>query len=242
MIKITGLLYKENNESIEDFLRRDVTEEEIESFGEAMWSWVPFDEVYLYDLDEHIYKKRKVYFHISPLSLTRIKAQTKDRGTTPAAFFTMDIKTCVDFFRYKFKNDTAFLHRCVNNRPIDLFNPAADSDVDSLHFDSQNRERFLKLLRPEKYRNKNLRYWRILEEDIVMRTIYDRTKCDGMALDFYKYGTTSWNDRTEGFCLFNRGISAITLMDVTRIDNIQNLTADPQKLIFQMPGSPELLS
>jgi hypothetical protein len=247
MIKITGLFYKEDERTIDDILRQGISEKESDSFAEAAWTYHPYDEVVLYDFEEQVYKKRKVYFHIShaPLNSIRPKVMKKYR-TIPAAFFAMDVQTCVDFFKekYKFFDTPAFLHRCVNNRAMNLFNPASDADVDSLNFDPQKRDVFLKMLQPVRSRmlSKNIRYWRTLEDDTIMNIIYARTKCDGMALDFYNQGVTSWTDRTEGFCLFDRGINAINVIDVARIDNIQTSPVDPKKLAFWDAKSPELLS
>jgi hypothetical protein len=245
MIKITGLLYKEDQRTFEDILRQGISQRESDSFAEALWSNAAFDEEYIYDLDEQIYKKRKVYFHISNIPLKSITTKAKGtRRIISAAFFAMDVQTCIDFFKYKFEEDTAFLHRCLNNRAMNLFNPASGSDIDSLNFNPQDRANFLWLLQPAKSRmlGKNMRYWETLERKEIMGIIYNRTKCDGMALDFYKPGATSWTDRTEGFCLFDRGINAINVIDVARIDNVQTSPVDPRKLTFWDARSPELLS
>jgi hypothetical protein len=241
MIKITGLLYKEDTRTLEETIHQGTSQKCLDSFKEFHWKDIPYDEVIFYDLDEQIYKKRKVYFHISrvPLNIIRPKSLKKYR-TIPAAFFAMDAQTCIDFFKYKSQSFgwPAFLHRCLNNRAMNLFNPASDIDLHYLDFDQQ------KLLHPAKLRmiSKNIRYWSVLEDDTIMKTIYARTTCDGIALDFYQHDITSWDDRTEGFCLFDRGINAINVIDVARIDNIQTSPVDLRKLTFWDAKSPELLS
>ena len=241
MIQITGLLYKDKSEVLGEGLRMP-SKRELETFGDALWKHTPYNEVYIYDLDEQIYKKRKVYFHISHVPLKNINARINMFRSVPAAFFAMDFRTCIDFFKYRYngKPPAAFIHRCVNNRSIDLFNPASSSDADSLKLNPAELDVFNKLLQQAKAEGKNTRYWIVMEQDKIMKTVYSNTKYDGIALDFYKQGATSWKDRTEGFCLFDRGISAMAVMDIVKVDEIPKLPIDPKKLMFYVPGSPEL--
>jgi len=242
MIKITGFLFKEDEEkTFEEYLReerRRETRAEHDSLVECVWSVHEWDEAVFYDLEEQVYKKRKLYYHISNKLYKKIDAYPfPGYRSVPAAFFAMDAKTVIEFYRYKFKGfTTAYLHRCINNRMMNLFNPESDSDVDSLNLGVSDRSKFLDELRPDTSGGKNTRYWEVLEKDYVMKMIYSRTKCDGIALDYYAQGITSKDDRTEGFCLFKRGLDAMPVIDIARLDDIYRCPdIDPKKLEFKKP-------
>jgi len=206
---------------------------------EVRWSTPDFsDEVYVFDLNEQVYKKRKVYFHISNQPLSRVLAKPRSFRIVPAAFFAMDALTCTDFFNYKFrkKTDRAFLHRCVNKRPMNLFNPGSEQDLNTLNLTPKDRTELLTAFLSYKPKGKNNRYWRVLEEESRIVAIYNHSKYDGIALDFFEQRVTDWNERTEGFCLFDRSIDAITVVDVAVVEDIRSPLFNFDRLTFEAPS------
>jgi hypothetical protein len=241
MIIIKGLLYKEKRESLCEFFDRTRHSGHDDGFVEVAWSNPAVDETYLYDFEEQVYKKRKVYFHISNMPFAVIDAKIGKRvGSIPAAYFAMDISTCLDFFKHKFKNETAFLHRCVNNRAMNLFNPCSRFDLASLELDSESKVYFHRWLQTMQRdaKGKSIRYWNALERSDVMNLIYNRTDCDGIALDFYEANITRRQERTEGFCLFDRAVNAMKMIDIAKIDDVDNF--NPERASFWPPNSPHL--
>jgi hypothetical protein len=241
MIIVKGLLYKEREGSFREFLDRTRYSGHDDGFVEVAWSNPAIDETYLYDFEEHVYKKRKVYFHISNMPFSEIDAKIGRRvSSIPAAYFAMDISTCLDFFEHKFKNEIAFLHRCVNNRAMNLFNPCSRFDLASLELDSESKVYFYRWLQTmQKDANgKSISYWNALERSDVMNLIYSRTDCDGIALDFYEANITRRQERTEGFCLFDRGVNAMKVIDIAKINDVDNFNL--KTVSFWPPNSSRL--
>ena len=237
MITLDGLLYKGEMDTFHENLSYEQLGRAMDSFGDACWKRTPTNETYIYDFNEHIYKKRKVYFHISDTPFTSIAPREGKFRMIPASFFAMDFRTCIEFFKYKFGKDvTAYLHRCVNKRPLYLFNPSSNSDIADLGLNPANEDILYRLIRLAKEKGKNDRYWMAMEDPQLMRFTYRIKKFDGIALDFFKQGVTSQENRTEGFCIFDRGADAIKVIDVAKIDEIPSFPIDPNNLIFKHPS------
>jgi len=230
MIEIKGLLYKE----IPETFCFSGSDEEIESHANALWQPVTeYDEPYIYDFDERIYKKRKVYFYINDRPLKNIDIKAQQDIPIPAAFFAMGVYNCLDFFRNKFVEfKTAYLHRCINNRPINIFNPASESDIANLNFSQNELARLRKAINFAKENGKDERYWASIEDKEFLNLISCDSKYDGIALDFNKYGDTSSVEYTENFCLFEKSVSAMSVLDSAKINDISKLPVDPCRLRF----------
>ena len=239
MLKIEGPLYQEDPRTIDDIVKEGFKIEEVYAYMRAL-KYLPYDEIFVFDLKEQTYKKRKVYFHISPYLFSQLKAVAIKGRTLPVTYLSMNIKMCVDLFKHRYKGiEPAFLYRCVNNRAINLFNPASEKDLKMLWPDPEKRKTFMGILDPTRTGGKSIRNWLALEFDPIMKGIDYRMKCDGIALEFYEKGALDPTDNTEGFCLFERGLPAITIAGIARIENIHTTQKIPAPLKFINPGSPE---
>lgn len=221
---------KKKQFSFEEYIERTTPPED------ALWSHGYRDYTYEYDLQEQIYKKKKLYFHISPEILIAITARTKQgRRAIPVAFYAQDPQTCIDYFRFAVQGAElrkGYLYRSVNTCGMNLFNPAVKFDLDSLMITDAMKKQFVHILNPSQSGGKNIRYWRILESNQILQMIYTRPNFDGLALDFYKAGTTDWEKRTAGFGLFDRADGVMRIIDVAAIDNIYDHNLDGTKLNY----------
>jgi hypothetical protein len=207
---------------------------------EAFWN-AGFTNFHLdYDLKEQIYKKRKSYFHISEKPHTSIEASNlRRRWVAPAAFFAMDVKTCMDYFRLRYEGhpapNVAFLHHCANVSPMNLFNPDSRADINSVLF-SEKAEATLIGLYASGHPH---RYWQILERPEIMGPIYNyrgKAPFDGIALNF-KNKLSADTDRTEGLCLFQRATRKMDVMRIAVVENPLSSKFDPRNYAYLSPGS-----
>lgn len=232
MITVEGLLYKEEKRTFDELIEDDFfSEKEIKSYIESV-RYTTYNEIFLFDYNEKIYKKRKVYFHISPYLFSDIKAVCGEKRSIPTVYFSMDIKMCINLFKNRYDVGPAFIYRCVNNRAINLFNPESKKDIDSLQFTPENKEHYPDLFSFKSSGDKRLGFLGVLEQDYIMQKIYSQIKCDGIALDINESMALNSSDKVEGFCLFDRGTSAIQIMNIARIDNIQTSKINYNNLRF----------
>jgi hypothetical protein len=189
-----------------------------------------------YDVKEQVYKRRRSYFHISAEPLIHVEARTSDSRSVPVAFFALDVKFCSDYFkiaygRYNLKY--AFLHHCVNFRPMNLFNTDSDSDFNSLSVSVQSEIDGLLNRFPS---GNTRRYWMALESEKVLRAIYAnaaRSKFDGLALNF-KNSLSKPADQVEGIGLFDRGENKMDVVLTAVVENPYQPIA-LKKLKFESP-------
>jgi hypothetical protein len=214
-------------------------EEMIRISDTAYWSASFTNFHFDYDLNEQVYKKRKSYFHISDTPYHRIKAKDT-HWMTSVAFFAMDVKTCVDFFKIKYSRwpqppKTAFLHHCANATSMNLFNPDSESDIDKVPFSKVAA----KSLNDLYTRGDPHRFWITLEHKEIMGPIYEyrdqRGMFDGIALNF-KNSRSGTEDRTEGLCLFQRSTKKMDVMRIAVVDDPLSPSFDPRNYAYLNPG------
>ena len=206
---------------------------------EGAWSHAYSDSAYCFDLNEQVYKKRKVYFHISTKLLRNIKAQTGLACSVPAVFYAQDAATCINYYKIATRGTIpfAYLHRCLNIRSMQLFNPLLKNDKKMLFQVLTADEQLLvqKIMNSWKLlAGKNERHWLALENKVLMNLIYKKTKFDGIVLDF-AFTDSDYEKRYEGFCLFDRAENIMKVVDAAKIDNINDKNLDITKLWYEYP-------
>jgi hypothetical protein len=186
----------------------------------------------VYDIKEQVYKRRRSYFHISTEPLVKVQARLRNNRALPVAFFALNAGLCFDYFRIATKGKHwkyAFLHHCVNFRPMNLFNTDSDFDFNCLSASVQlGINSMLSRFPPGNTR----RYWEVLESRNALSAIYANTKpkFDGLALNF-KNRLSKPVDQVEGIGLFDRGEGKMDVVLTAVVEN-PDQPIDFKKLIF----------
>jgi hypothetical protein len=189
----------------------------------------------VYDIKEQVYKRRRSYFHISTEPLVHVQARVRNGRSVPVAFFALDAKFCFDYFkiasggmRWKY----AFLHHCVNFRPMNLFNTDSDSDFNSLPVSVQLEIARLSSIFPPENTG---RYWEVLESKWALPAIYanKKPKFDGLALNF-KNPLSKPADQVSGIGLFSRGENKMDVVLTAVVENPYQ-SVNLKNLVFRYP-------